>query len=167
MTSRLRAAALVVAAFAASGCIVMKRDTSSSRRAFAQLTRDTALAELAKARPDAAAHLSSAAGWAAFGDGAGAAFDVEPGMGFGVAHDNASGAETFMTTAVTDSVPLRVVVVFADAARFNAFRVHGGTIELPPPPGVEVFCIEDGMLAPADDVAGALFRPDLALNSTK
>lgn len=168
MTARRTCAAwLAAAAFAAAGCMGTGRDGSGDRRAFARLAKDTALVELSKARPGSDARLAGAAGWAAFAEGGAGAFGGRPGAGLGVAHDNRTGVETYMTMKSADADPFRVVIVFDDAERFRAFVAGGGTLEPEQPAGVEVYRLIDGMLAPTTELAGTKFAPDAELGSSK
>jgi hypothetical protein len=165
---RLLAASCAAAALAAAGCMVDARhDVSGDRRAFARLAKDTALVELEKVKPGSEGRLARAAGWAAFAEGGAGAFGGRQGDGLGVAHENATGVETYMTMSSPDTVPFRVVIVFDDAARFRAFVAHGGTLESAQPPGVEVYRLIDGALAPAAEIEGTSFAPDFDLGSSK
>jgi hypothetical protein len=167
VTARRVSSALFAAALAASGCVAAGHDSSGDRRAFARLAKDTALVELEKARPGSEARLARAAGWAAFAEGGAGAFGGKPGAGLGVAHDNGTGVETFMTMKSPDTEPFRIVIVFDDAARFGDFVKSGGELESEQPPGIEVYRLIDGTLAPPADLAGTKFATDKDLGSTK
>ncbi len=149
-----------LAALAVAGCATSeRRDTSDERRAFARLAKDTALVELAKVVPGADSRLARAAGWAAFGVGGTFAFEAKRGDGFGIVHDNKARTDAYMAMSATDAEPFRLVLVFDDAARLRDFAASGGTLESEPPPGVEVYRLIDGSLAPAADLAGTKFKP--------
>jgi hypothetical protein len=164
---RTQATWLAAAALAAAGCIGTGHDSSGDRRAFARLAKDTALVELSKARPGSDVRLATAAGWAAFAEGGAGAFGGRPGSGLGVAHDNRTGVDTYMTMTSADTDPFRVVIVFDDAERFRAFVAGGGTLESEQPPGIEVYRLIDGTLAPTAELAGTKFAPDGELGSSK
>jgi len=160
-------ALLASAALAVAGCVEDRHDASGDRRAYSRLTKEATLVELEKALPGSGARLARAAGWAAFGEGGAAAFGGKQGDGFGVAYDNESSVETFMKMRSTDVDPFRLVIVFDDKNRFRAFVAKGGSLEAEQPPGVEVYRLVDGALAPPSVLAGTTFAPDRVIETSK
>jgi hypothetical protein len=166
-TRTIAVVVLVASALAAAGCVAVRRNTLEDRRAYARLAKESALVELEKAVSGARVRVAGAAGWAAFGMGGEGAFDAKRGEGFGVAHDNVSGAETFMTMRTSEDEACSVVLVFEDHERFRAFVAVGGELETAPPVGVDVHLLIKGVPAPTSELAGTRFEPDTELGSTK
>ena len=164
-TSVLLASALAVVA--AASCRSTDDAAVAERRAYAQLTKETTLVALEKDVPNARARIDSAAGWAAFSDGGAAALGMKDGVGFGVAHDNRTKAETYLRMKRPEDAgaACRLLLVFADAKAFAQFVATGGKFDGPPPAGVDVFQFFGDELAPEPQVAGTSFSRDAALNA--
>jgi hypothetical protein len=149
----------------AAACASSAPPGLSERRAYAELTKATTLAELDRARPDVRAQMSRAAGWAVFADGGAPALGMKDGVGFGVAHDNKTGAETYLRMRRPEGGrPCRLVLVFADVKPFAQFVAVGGRFDGAPPEGVEVyqFLGPDPVVPP--ETAGTSFSLDPDLN---
>ena len=93
--------------------------------------RSRTLADLYRAQPDVRSRLESAAGHAVFSDVKVQIFTLGAGHGFGIAHDNRSGRDTYMRVAEIAAgigigvKDLRVVFVFHDALAFRRFVQEG------------------------------------------
>jgi hypothetical protein len=172
MSGAFRAIA-AAAAFAAAGCGPMHRaNPRGERRAYAQVTKDTAVADLDAAVPGSRARLDEAPGWAVFSTvGARVFVGEEPG-GFGIAHDTKSGAETYMRMsepsygAGLGSEQFRAVFVFGDEKTFRRFVDDGWEFRTDDPdPAIEVFQLTaNGSELTAPTLAGTKFWRDKSLN---
>jgi hypothetical protein len=157
----VRAAVPFVAVVLLVSCRSAPDDALSARRAFAQTAKDATLDELAHASPEARARVAKAVGYAVFSETGASAFGARPGVGFGVAHDNRTGAESYLRMKrPEDAPPCRLVIAFADAHRFRDFAARGGAFDGPPPAGVEVWQLFAEGLAPAPEIAGTSFYLD-------
>jgi len=173
MSTRFARAAIVAAALgAAASCgNTHKVDPVAERRAFAQVTKDTALADLDAARPGARAKLDAAPGWAVFSTVGARMFVGEGGGGLGVARDAKSGAETYMRMSEPGDADglgqsqFRAVFVFRDEKTFREFVDKGW--EFPADAsgtGIDVFQLGDGGVVADPALAGTRFWRDRSLN---
>ena len=128
----LRVVSLVVLlSFAVVACATPKGDTRSERRQYVQDMRSQTLAELYRAQPGVRARVESAAGYGVFSDVKVQIFTFGAGHGFGIAHDNRSGRDTYMRVAEIAAgigvgvKDLRVVFVFHEPVAFRRFVEDG------------------------------------------
>jgi hypothetical protein len=173
MNARIARAAIVAAVLgAAVACgSTRKTDPAAERRAFAQVTRDTTLAELDAARPGARAKLDAAPGWAVFSTVGARMFVGEGGGGVGVAHDAKSGAVTYMRMSEPDSgegagqAQFRAVFVFRDEKTFRDFVDKGWQFPADESgTGIDVIRLADGGVVADPAVGGMRFWRDRSLN---
>jgi hypothetical protein len=166
-----RAAILAAVLGVAAACSTSRSDPAAERRAFVQVTKETALADLDAARPDLRARLDAAPGWAVFSTVGARVLVGESGGGFGVARDTKSGAETYMRMSEPDGgdglrpEEFRAVLVFRDEKAFREFVDKGwdfGTGAAAP--AFDVFQLRDGDLVKAPVLAGTRFWKDRSLN---
>src|SRR5262249_26824888 len=68
----------------------------TEKRAYAKEMRDEALSDLYSRDPSLKPKVRSAAGYAVFSNLATGVFFVSTGQGYGIAHDNRSGKDTYM-----------------------------------------------------------------------
>lgn len=94
MISRLTAA-VMAAALLVGGCA--SGDTNAEKRTSVQKMRSETLARLYKAEPGARARIKSAAGYAVFSNVGVNLLLVSAGGGWGVARDNKTGKDTYMS----------------------------------------------------------------------
>ncbi len=164
-------AALAAAFVVAAGCSTSKTDPPGERRAFAQVMKGTAFADLDAARPGSSAEIESAPGWAVFSTIGAKAFLGGADGGLGLAHDGRTGAETYMRMSEPSfgfglgSEQFRAVFVFRDAKTFHRFVDKGWDFRAgEPPPEIEVFRLADGRVAPDPALSGTKFWKDRDLN---
>lgn len=162
-SSALLALALV------AGCRSSPKEGVSERRAYAQLTKESTLVDLGRERPTSRAEMDRAAGWAVFGDGGAQGLGMKEGVGFGVAHDTKTGAETYLRMHRPEDAgpPCRVVLVFAGEKAFRDFVAYGGKFDGQPPAGVEVYQFFADGLAPSPEIVGTSFVRDKELDAGK
>lgn len=99
-TTRAAAAALLSLVWLAPGCLMKPRgEDPKAKRAYVEEMRQEALADLYKLDPDLKAKVRSAAGYATFSNLSTGIFLVSAGQGYGVAHDNKTGRDTYMRMA--------------------------------------------------------------------
>lgn len=105
--------------------------SAKKRRAGIQEMREEVLKELYESRPQTEKEIKNAAGYAVFSNVGVTALLISAGGGTGVAHDNRSGAETYMKMATAGlSIGLgvkdfRAVFVFHDPDSYDFFIDKG------------------------------------------
>lgn len=128
---RSLAIALGILVAVAAGCATPKGSSTESRRAYVHDMRDEALDRLFEAHPTLRADVRAAAGYAVFSNLSVQVFPIGAGHGYGLAHDNASGRNTYMRMAQLDVglglgvKDFRVVFVFHDPDSFRSFVDQG------------------------------------------
>ena len=121
----------VLISFVALACATPKGDTVAERRRYVMQMKSQTLADLYRAQPSVRSRLESAAGYAVFSDMKVQIFTFGAGHGFGMAHDNRTGRDTFMRVAEIAAgigigvKDLRVVFVFHDPVAFRRFVEKG------------------------------------------
>ncbi len=121
---------------AAVGCLMplyanAAQSTPEEQRAAIQKMEGETLAKLYKAQPNTQAEVQNAVGYAVFSSGELALFWVSGGYGHGVAHDNKSGADTYMQMAKAGvgiglgAKDHNTVFIFNDAKAFEDFKTTG------------------------------------------
>lgn len=152
-------ASLLLAFVLVVGCRSAPPEDVTDRRAFAQFAKEAVVAELEATVPTAHDELARAAGWAVFSDGGADVLRMKQGVGFGVAHDNATKEETYLRMRRPEGAgpACRLVLVFADKKTFARFAKDGGAFDGPPPAGVNVYQFFGTELAPTPEVAGTSF----------
>jgi hypothetical protein len=173
MPVRALVAACAIVLGAASGCgsTKGKADPAAERRAYAQVTKDTAVADLDAAQPGMRARLDAAPGWAVFSTIGARVFVGEAPGGFGVAHDTKTGAETYMRMTEPSygeglgSERFRAVFVFRDEKTFREFVDKGWDFRTDAAGSqIDVFQLTDAGLATEPTLAGTRFWRDKGLN---
>jgi len=173
MSTRFARAAILAAVLGAAAACggTHKVDPAAERRAFAQVTKETAIAELDAARPGARAKLDAAPGWAVFSTVGARVFVGEAGGGVGVARDTKSGAETYMRMSEPGDVDgfgqaqFRAVLVFRDEKTLRDFIEKGWEFETDDSgTAIEVFQLGDGGVVANPALAGTRFWRDRSLN---
>jgi hypothetical protein len=166
---RLASAAFLGAAALAAGCASDAAQDAGERRAYVKVLEEKTLAELEAARPEARQNLARAAGWGVFGVGGASALGARTGVGFGVAHETKSRAETYLRAK--DENPdrrgetFRAIVAFDDAAAFHRLVAEGWKFGATPTPGVQAWQFFDAGLADPLDLAGVTLRRDEGLDA--
>lgn len=158
-------------ALAASACSSSRAADAAEGRAYAQLMKDSTIADLVKARPEAEDRLALSAGWAVLGTVGHRV--LLPGVADGVVvtHDNETGRETYlqMWGTVARDLPaerLRAVLFFDDAATLRHFAKEGWDFgPKTPMKGIEVVPMVNGLPAPDISLDGARVRADSAMNA--
>jgi lipid-binding SYLF domain-containing protein len=118
-------------ALLALGCLGPRGETKADKRTHVRTMRDETLAEVGKFRPQLAAELRQAAGYAVFSNLTVKVFVVGPGQGYGMLVDNRTGNETFMRMAQIGAgvgmgaKTYRVLFVFHDPQTLASFRENG------------------------------------------
>lgn len=124
--------ALLVVAM--TGCATNKGTTPDEKRAAVRDMRSEVLAELYKEKPSARQEIASAPGYAVFSNVGVNVIFAAVGTGYGIAHDNRSGRDTYMKMGeaglglgigVKD---FRAVFVFHNAEAFNNFVEKGWVV---------------------------------------
>ena len=130
---RLGRAALMLAAPALlyTGCMTARGGSVAEKRTYVKQMRDEALTELYGRDASLRSKIASAAGYAAFSNLAGGVLFVSTGQGYGVAHNNRSGRDTYMKMAELGAGMglglrhFRAIYVFNDAETFRKFVDQG------------------------------------------
>ncbi len=121
---------------AVAGCMLpalaqAEPSTPAEQRAAIQKMKDETLAKLYKEQPNTQAEVQSALGYAVFSSGELALLWVGGGYGHGVAHENATGADTYMQMAKAGlgigvgAKNHNTVFIFNDAKSFEDFKNTG------------------------------------------
>jgi len=163
--------AIVLAGAAGCGSTPGKSDPGAERRAFAQVTKETAVTDLDSAQPGTRARLDAAPGWAVFSTIGARVFVGDAPGGFGVAHDTKSGDETYMRMTVPSYgaglgfEQFRAVFVFRDEKTFREFVDKGWDFATDVAgSGIEVFQLTEAGRVTDPTLAGTRFRRDRELN---
>jgi len=123
--------ALAAAALLVPGCLRPRGSSPEAKRAYTNEMRQEALSELYQRDPKLEARVKSAAGYAVFSNLSGGVMMLSTGQGYGVAHDNRSGRDTYMRMGELGAgmgmgfKHFRAVYVFHDASRFQRFVDQG------------------------------------------
>jgi hypothetical protein len=127
-----RAAILLIAvALLHPGCMRPRGATVEDKRAYVKEMRAEALTELYKRDASLRSKVKSAAGYAVFSNLAGGVLFVSTGQGYGVAHNNRTGRDTYMKMAELGAGMglgmrhFRAVYVFKDASTLETFVEKG------------------------------------------
>ena len=102
-------------------------DTPSQQRGAIQAMRSDTLGKLYKLKPEVRKEIRSAAGYAVFSNINNNLLFVSSGNGYGVAHDNRSGKDTYMKMASVGVglglgiKDFQAVILFKDRAAFTQF----------------------------------------------
>ena len=106
-------------------------DTPSQQRGAIQAMRSDTLGKLYKLKPEVRKEIRSAAGYAVFSNINNNLLFVSSGNGYGVAHDNRSGKDTYMKMASVGVglglgiKDFQAVILFKDRAAFTQFLEQG------------------------------------------
>lgn len=162
---------LAAAAIATTAC-ASRGDGAADRIAYAQMMKDSTIAQLAKVRPDVEDRMHIGAGWAVLGTLGHRVLLPGTADGLVVAHENATGRETYlqMWGAVARGLPserLRVVLLFEDERTLRHFEAEGWDFGASPPQGIETLPMVGGIPAPDVSLAGARVRPDADMNADR
>ena len=129
---RLLPLAATVACFA-SACASMGEGTPAQKRQEILAMSQEALAQLYEKKPDTRAQIAAAPGYAVFSNANLNLFVVAAGTGYGVVHDNRTGAHTYMNMAEAGvglgigAKDYRIVMVFHNAGAVRRFIDSGWT----------------------------------------
>ena len=130
MNARTSTMALLLV-MTAAGCASPRGDTAGQQRRNARQMRTEALERFDDARPGLRQRVQSSAGYAVFSNLNVQLFIVGVGQGFGVAHDNGSGGDTYMGMAQiglgfgAGAKDYRVLFIFHDKLSFRRFVEEG------------------------------------------
>ncbi|MBW2271902.1 MAG: hypothetical protein JRG96_01425 [Deltaproteobacteria bacterium] len=119
------AGVLVLALLVASvGCEGIAPRSKQAKRSHALMTRGRAVAAVEQERPGEKAKLEKAAGYAVIASATDMPYELPPGFGFGVVHDNSSGKNSFFLVVrhgadANVPVPTRVLVFDTQKALAN------------------------------------------------
>jgi lipid-binding SYLF domain-containing protein len=122
---------LVGVALVIPGCMRPRGESVAEKRNYVKEMRDEALADLYKRDADLRGKVQSAAGYAVFSNIAGGILFVSTGQGYGIAHDNRSGRDTYMKMGELGAGiglgmrHFRGIYVFNDAVNFKTFVESG------------------------------------------
>jgi len=128
---RLAIVLLVGLVLVMPGCMRPKGASVAEKRNYVKEMRDEALADLYKRDVNLRGKVQSAAGYAVFSNLAGGILFVSTGQGYGIAHDNRSGKDTYMKMGELGAGMglgmrhFRGIYVFNDAVNFRKFVESG------------------------------------------
>ena len=128
---RLATLLLVGLALVMPGCMRPKGASVAEKRNYVKEMRDEALADLYKRDVSLRSKVQSAAGYAVFSNLAGGILFVSTGQGYGIAHDNRSGRDTYMKMGEVGAGMglgmrhFRGIYIFNNAANFRTFVDSG------------------------------------------
>jgi hypothetical protein len=131
MANRLAIVSAIVVAALLGACATPKGASISEKRAYVKQMRDEALADFYRHDPALRQRVRSAPGYAVFSDISVGVLLLGTGHGYGLAHDNRSGRDTYMRMAELGvglgigARDFRALYVFQDAATFAAFVEKG------------------------------------------
>jgi len=131
-TARLLAVVLALtSAFAQTGCVSPRGETTDHRRAAAQQMRADALNTFFAKNPQMRGTLEKAAGYGVFQGVATQTVFLSSGQGWGIIRDNATGKDTYMSAVKLGGglgvgvADVRAVVVFHDPQVMRNMIDHG------------------------------------------
>ena len=122
---------LVGLALVMPGCMRPKGASVAEKRAYVEEMRNEALADLYKRDVTLRGKVQSAAGYAVFSNLASGFFLLSTGQGYGIAHDNRTGRDTYMKMGELGAGMglgmrhFRGIYVFNDAVNFRTFVEKG------------------------------------------
>ena len=128
---RLATLLLVALALLHPSCMRPKGGSVAEKQSYVKEMRDEALADLYKRDASLRSRVRAAAGYAVFSDLAGGFFILSTGQGYGIAHDNRTGRDTYMKMGELGAGlglgmrHFRAVYLFNDAAQFRTFVDSG------------------------------------------
>lgn len=131
ITTLVLLAAMIITTSTLSGCASSKGSTGVEKRSYSQNMRSDALAQLYQLNPDARDEIAAAPGYAVFEAVKAQMLITTTANGYGIAHDNQTGADTYMSAFSAGAgygagiKGYRVVIIFKDRAVMNDFVNKG------------------------------------------
>jgi hypothetical protein len=113
------------------GCMRPRGASVEEKRAYVKDMREEALADLYARDPAIRGKVRAAAGYAVFSDLAGGILFLSTGQGYGIAHDNRTGQDTYMKMGELGAGMglgmrhFRAVYIFHNSAHFERFVESG------------------------------------------
>ena len=124
-------ATMIIAMSTLSGCASSKGSTRAEKRIYSQTMRNEALSQLYELNPGTRAEISAAPGYAVLEGIKTQILITTTANGYGIAHDNQTGADTYMSAFSAGAgfgagiKGFRVIVVFQDRETMNEFVNEG------------------------------------------